>query len=232
MGPRKRICHLVLLTCLSATPLAHAQDAKTFGDFHTQADPGRRLYSISAFAHGHRHGYEEGFRAADLEIHVGRLQRTLLEKDVPKADYKKEYGDKKHFRRGFIYGFMAGYRDSYSEQGFRLVEWTAEVPPLAGTSDLPEADAGFTPSPRLRGNFDEGMLHGYQAGLNTPVNEADARRLAARAKQSCSLPDPVRPDGYCDGFIQGFLLGVNDHTQLAPPGPVTAPGIAQNDSRP
>ncbi|MEO6119797.1 MAG: hypothetical protein ABIP12_03835 [Terriglobales bacterium] len=133
MGPRNLI-PILLTICLGA-PLSFAQskDPKsedTRGDFHLREDQARKLYSASAFAHGHRHGYEEGFRTADLEIHVGRQERELREKDIPKADYQKGFGDKKFFQQGFAHGFKAGYKDSYSNRSFRLVEWSVAIPPF------------------------------------------------------------------------------------------------------
>ncbi len=232
MGPRIHIPSLVLMMCLGATPFASSQDGGASSDFHTREDQARRLYAISAFAHGHRHGYEEGFRIADLEIHVGRLERTLREADVPKADYKKEYGDRKQFQQGYMYGFMTGYKDSFSNRSFRLVEWSDAVPPFDWMADMPQAEQGRAPDARLRANFEDGIVRGYQAGMNRPGVDADVKALAAQAGKSCGEQDAARRDGYCDGYTQGFLLGVNDHTAWPAVGPATEPGLAQNSSHP
>lgn len=193
-------------------------------------DEARRLYSVSAFAHGHRHGYEEGFRAADDEIHSGRLQRVLTEGDVPKSmEYQKGFGDKKHFRRGFIYGYLAGYRDSYEERHFRVPEWVTQVPPFSDGSDLPQADGPATPDKKVRSTFDEGMLQGYRSGASTQVVETDTKALASQAGEVCELPGRSRLDTFCHGFTQGFLFGVKDQVT----GPDAArPGLAKNVPQP
>lgn len=222
MGP-SRTHNLVLTMLLSMAPFAGAQDRNAPGDFHTREDQGRHLYSVSAFAHGHRHGYEAGYRQADLEIHIGRRQRTLPDKNIPKADYRKEFGDRRRFQQGYISGFMAGYKDSHANQDFRLVEWVEDVPPFAWMRDLPQGDHGRTPTPGLRANFDEGMAHGYEAGLKDRAEVADAAAMAARAGKACGAA--ARPEGYCEGYTQGFLLGANDRGVLSP-GRHT--GLAQN----
>jgi hypothetical protein len=227
MGPWIQTSKLLLGMCLLATPFASGQDKNAPGDFHTRDDDARHLYAISAFAHGHRHGYEEGYRAADFEIHIGRLERNLREADVPKADYKKEFGDRKQFQQGFIYGFMTGYKDSFSDRSFRLVEWSAAVPPLPSMSELPQADPTMTPDPKLRANFEDGILQGYRDGVKRPEGQIDAEGLAGQAREICGRSEATGREGYCDGFTQGFLLGVNDHTVVTVAVPGAEPGLAQ-----
>jgi hypothetical protein len=224
MGPKVRTS--ILLTCLCAAPIAFCQ-AQAQGDFHMREDDARRLYRISAFAHGHRHGYEQGFRQADEELHVGHLQRTLREKDVPKPkDYKRLYGNKNLFRQGFIYGFMAGYKDSFEERSFRLPEWTAAVPPFAWMSDLPQSEGEMVPDAKLRAGFEAGIVDGYKSGLITPVMDADSRAVASQAARICGSPSQARPEGYCDGFTQGFLFGASDGAANG------ASGLAKNSRQP
>lgn len=237
MGPRNLIS-ILLMICLSAllsfaqSEVAQAQEQEsptTRGDFHLREDQARKLYSVSAFAHGHRHGYEEGFRTADLEIHLGRQQRELREKDIPKADYRKEFGDKKYFRHGYAQGFKAGYRDSYYGRSFRLVEWSAEIPPFEWMKELPQGDRGRELDSKLRDQFENGMAQGYTSGSKAEVPDANAKSVAGHAARSCGAL-AERPEGFCEGFTQGFLLGVNDHAPapLAPP----VSGLAQNSSHP
>jgi hypothetical protein len=224
MGPKVRTS--ILLTCLSAASIAFGQDQPQ-GDFHTREDGARRLYRISAFAHGHRHGYEEGFRRADEELHVGHLQRTLREKDVPKPkDYKSLYGDKRLFRQGFIYGFLAGYKDSFEERSFRLPEWTAAVPPFAWMSDLPQSEGDAVPDAKLRAGFEAGIVDGYKSGVSSHVTIGDPKAVASQAARMCESPGQGRPEGYCDGFAQGFLFGASDGAATG------ASGLARNSRQP
>ncbi|MEO5936016.1 MAG: hypothetical protein ABIP81_02275 [Terriglobales bacterium] len=231
---RRNLIPILLTICLGA-PLAFAQSKdpkfqKTRGDFHLREDQARELYSASAFAHGHRHGYEEGFRTADLEIHVGRQQRELRQKDIPKSDYQKEFGDKEYFQQGFAHGFKAGYKDSYSNRSFRLVEWSAQIPPFPGMTELPQADPRIVPDARMRVQFENGTAQGYASGSKAEVAAADAKSIAGQATRSCGELAADRPEGFCEGFTQGFLLGVNHHA----PAPLAAPvsGLAQNRSHP
>ena len=228
MRPGMRISILLML-CLSATVCAHGQAG---GDFHTRDDQARRLYALSAFAHGHRHGYEEGYLVADTEIHVGRLQRTLREKDVPKANYRKEYGSRKQFQLGFSYGFLAGYKDSFAGRKFRLVEWSAQIPPFAWMAELPQADEGREPDAGMRVGFEDGMAQGYESGMRMEPADADAQTLADQAARKCGEQPGKRREGYCEGYTQGFLLGANDHQPTPLAAPMTAPGLAQNHSQP
>jgi hypothetical protein len=209
MGPGARF---LFSTCLLFAAAAYSQDDQQTlpGDFHTREDDARRLYSVSAFAHGHRHGYEEGYSAADEDIHQGRLQRALREKDVPKPrGYKKTFGDKRHFRQGFIYGYIAGYRDSFSERSFTLPSWATAIQPFSWMSALPQAEGNSTPDGTVLAIFESGVMDGYRSGLATQVQENDAHALAAQGSQACRA-EASRPDGYCDGYAQGFLIGVAD----------------------
>ncbi|HUR36759.1 MAG TPA: hypothetical protein VM009_03010 [Terriglobales bacterium] len=209
MGPCARF---FLSTLLFFAGSAYSQDDQHNlpGDFHTREDDARRLYSVSAFAHGHRHGYEEGYSAADEDIHQGRVQRVFREKDVPKPrGYQKAFGDKRHFRQGFIYGYMAGYRDSFRERSFILPSWVAAIQPFSWMSALPQSEGSFIPAGNLLAIFESGVMDGYRSGLATQVLENDARALASQGSQNCRAQGP-RPDGYCDGFTQGFLIGIAD----------------------
>lgn len=227
MVPPARLAILTLCLAVATTAPAYSQSEV---DSHLREDETRHLYSVSAFAHGHRHGYEEGFRVADDEIHSGRLQRALTEGDVPKSmEYQKSFGDKKHFRRGFIYGYLAGYRDSYEERSFRLPEWVAQVPPIADSSDLPQTDGPAAPDRKVRLTFDEGMMQGYRSGVSAQVVDMDAKALASQAGEVCELPGRSRADAFCHGFTHGFLFGVKD--QISAPDSARS-GLAKNVPQP
>ena len=60
---------LAAVFLLACVPGSFAEDNKP--DYHTSDDQSRDLYIHSAFAHGVRHGYEEGYHAADMDIHTG-----------------------------------------------------------------------------------------------------------------------------------------------------------------
>lgn len=225
------LVRLGLLLFFAVTSSLYSQELPARGDFHTLEDEARRLYSVSAFAHGHRHGYEEGYRVADLEIHFGSRQRELSDSDIPgKMQYQGSFGDKQSFRRGFIRGFLAGYRDSYAHEPFRIPAWLHEVPPFPWTNDLPQG--GETPAPprRLRRSFDEGARSGYEAGWTAPVDDPAASALAGQAGDACNSTPQARKDGFCDGFRQGFLLAIHDRAPVT--SPTERPAVAKADSHP
>ncbi|HUS19476.1 MAG TPA: hypothetical protein VMZ25_07480 [Terriglobales bacterium] len=236
MGPK--VTYPILMVCLLAVCTAGAQDhngSKLPGDFHTRDDGARQLYSVSAFAHGHRHGYEEGYWTADIEIHVGHLRRELRDKDVPKPkDYKTIYGDKTIFRQGFIYGFVAGYRDSFAERSFRLPDWSLDLPPfgwMATIARLPQAEGASPLDAKVRAGFEQGIAEGYKSGLSALVESVQPAALATEAASICKAQPQAKVDrdGFCDGFSQGFLLGVNDSPGPAKP---DQPALAKNQPTP
>ena len=206
----------VLMFVASTLTAALSQDKSP--EFHLTEDVARSLYRISSFAHGHRHGYEEGFRYADMAIHLGAQRREIKEGEVPRSmGYKREFGDKKRFRQGFIYGFIAGYNDSFGERTFRLPEWAKDLPPLPSLSDLPQSDTPLQLDTKLQAAFEEGVIQGYRQGLATAGEEAlEDRALAAEAARSCSSADLAHKEGYCLGFTQGFLLASYDRLHSAP----------------
>lgn len=211
---------LIPLVALAQEP-SRKQDPAEW--FHLHEDSARALYRVSAFAHGHRHGYEAGYLAADADIHFGHFRRQLREKDVPGSmRYRREYGDKGRFRRGFIYGFLAGYDDSYQFRPFRLPEWTAEVPAFSTLSDLPESDAPSGPDAGTRRRFDDGAIAGYRTATSSQFIENRPQALARQASESCKTESRAAEFGYCDGFVQGFLFGAADHPPPAEPAPSVA----------
>ncbi|MEO6119796.1 MAG: hypothetical protein ABIP12_03830 [Terriglobales bacterium] len=97
-------------------------------------------------------------------------------------------------------------------------------------TELPQADHGMELDAKMRAQFENGMAQGYASGSKAEVADADAKSIAGRAAESCGELAAERPEGFCQGFTQGFLLGVNDHA----PAPLAAPvsGLAQNSSHP
>lgn len=221
-----RVSLLLLLFSLAASGQdGHSRDRAP--EFHLREDVGRSLYSISAFAHGHRHGYEAGYIAADEDIHFGHNRRQLREKDVTNyMKYRREYGDKARFRQGFIYGFIAGYNDSFDFRPFRLPEWTEDVPAFRQASALPESDTPAGPDKDTRRRFDDGMLQGYRSAVGSQFAADHPQALAEQAASACQTDRRAPELGYCDGFVQGFLFGASDRSSLKPPpnGAQTAAG--------
>jgi peptidoglycan/xylan/chitin deacetylase (PgdA/CDA1 family) len=172
---------LVLVALLLLLSTSFAADKKR--DFHLDQDAARDLYLHSAFAHGLRHGYEEGFHAADLDIHTAAPRKALDKLSrVPKTvGYRREFGDKKSFRRGYEYGYVAGYQDSFENRKFHYLS-ASDVTPLESANR----------------DFDIGVASGYSAVFDS---DADDFR--------CDRDAPA----YCAGFQTGSALALAErHT--------------------
>src|SRR5437868_3557115 len=82
---------------------------------HLQPTSTGALFSNSAFAHGYRHGYDEGFHVGDLDIHMGRSARLIMkagEFRQPGREYNDAFGSKQLFHEGYQAGFHSGYSDA------------------------------------------------------------------------------------------------------------------------
>ena len=176
------LLQLLLVPALFLCAVAPAQDLNTkvsSSERHTTSDPGSDLYRRCAFAHGFIHGYEQGFHLADLDYHVGRMDRKLAElrayRDAP--GFRASFGEKKTFQRGYREGFQQGYDDSLHSRHFR-VEIAGQIvadglKDFAGSSQ--EFDAGFTA--------------GYVAQRTKPQNVVACNRQESAA--------------YCNGLALG-----------------------------
>jgi hypothetical protein len=205
-----------LLTPVLVFLAALVPQASSLEDLHLKNDLASELYSVSAFAHGHRHGYEDGFRRADHEYHFGYQARPLKLKDVPKpTGYEKGFGDKDLFRKGFRYGFMAGYSDSFAGRSFRVPKWMKAVPPFRNAQTLPEAEEARQSDKQVRKVFEEGMLKGYQLGLSSEMQNLLPEFLADQAERFCVQEAKAGENGYCDGYTQGFVIGVGDRSSFS-----------------
>ena len=178
-------------------------------DYHTTKDPNRELYLDSAFAHGHRHGYEEGFHAGD-EAYQLRRAPSFDEKFVRSRGYQAAFGSKRSYMLGFDSGFRAGYADSYSGHPFRI--------------------STFAAPQKAPHEFDMGVLEGYQAGLTNSANIADQPGIEESAAWHCRQDS--RPGSFCDGFGLGYVMGKSDSKSLALlPKPDTDTRLAKNMTR-
>lgn len=151
-------------------------------EFHLAKDPGKNFYHASPFGHGFRHGYEEGFHMADMDIHVGRNDRFNGDTPAPERveGYHREFGDKESFRKGFKEGFASGYSEAMAGKSFSALYFFG--------SELGASDAATAAS------FDAGVKDGY---FITRGNK--------NAGGSCPTKNSAAP-GYCAGFDTGARL--------------------------
>jgi hypothetical protein len=204
LGRQREI--LILVFAVALFGLAQVQAA----DYHVTADPFHATYCRSAFLHGHRHGYEDGYHAADQDIHLGRDPQILSPKfRMPKmAGYRSEYGDKKSFHSGYEAGFIAGYSDSYTGRTFNHpAEQIAAIP-----ETMPKADGQRVQVAQAADNaFDSGVYEGYQSAFADRANFEIHPGLARYAEDFCKqnlLRGAVNE--FCAGFGSGFVLGKSD----------------------
>jgi hypothetical protein len=188
-----RAPQLFLLFVAVLTASAFAQS-----DYHLTQDINRQVYLNSTFAHGHRHGYEEGFHAGDEDYHF-RRQVGFPPKLPRSKGYQSTFGDKKSYLQGFETGFRAGYADSYSGRAFRA------------TASLVAAEAALTTPSSLKESaheFDLGVAEGYRAGFANADHIADAPGIAQSAAWRCH--QDAHGDSYCNGYGTGYAMGRED----------------------
>ena len=134
-----------LLFIALAIPAIGAQPENP--DSHLTADAAKGLYAASAFAHGLRHGYEEGFHDADraLQLSAFSIEDISFKKPDKIVGFQSAFGSKESFRKGYAAGYRLGYADSLKGIAFRM------NPPSVVVAAVPDKD------------FDHGVQYGYAA---------------------------------------------------------------------
>ncbi len=203
-----------LAVCAMMLPLVAACQSNQ--DYHLTQDPDHAIYQNSAFAHGHRHGYEEGFHAGDEDYQLRRA--PSLEHKLPRdRGYQASFGAKKSYMLGYESGFRAGYADSYTGHTFRRS--------LLALSDLSASDSSLKGKSVAAVEFDLGLADGYKQGLANADNISDQPGIAESAAWRCR--QDARPGKYCEGFGAGYVLGRWDNRSLASL-PTTHTTLAKN----
>jgi flagellar biosynthesis/type III secretory pathway protein FliH len=197
---------LVLAICLA--PIANAQES------HLTENGSGSLISRSAFAHGYRHGYEEGYHFGNVDINMGRLDRTQTKKQFqglkPATGYSPSFGPQALFHAGFQAGFKAGYHDGYDGRNFRAVDSARAL-----SMDLEKEPLE---SERSKSYFDQGLASGYQEGFRKGEASSPAERQIDLRQVKCpeSGPNSADQSSYCGGYRRGFVLGHTDALALRP----------------
>ncbi|HWC19726.1 MAG TPA: hypothetical protein VG498_22120 [Terriglobales bacterium] len=186
-------------------------------DPHLQPNPVGALLLNSSFAHGFRHGYDEGFRAGDLDVQMGRSPRLTVKPSQSRQaghEYKRAFGNKESFQQGYETGFKDGYSDAMAGLDYRASERAHRA--AVGLTDAL--------APSRRPAFDEGFASGYRSAQSSS------------APQMILSPDYVlrycestllgrHPVEYCSGFSRGYIFAgsqissVNDNFSDAHPQP-------------
>lgn len=169
----------------------------------------------SAFAHGYRHGYEEGYHAGDMDINMGRRERSRPSGFRDSAlHYSPEFGPKKSFVAGFQQGLEAGYRDGFFGRKFRAVE-ILRASAAALDEDLKSADPANS-------YFDAGVSAGYSQGLHSDQDQAYLAQPLDLVYAGCvrlqpkGQKDAAAQAIFCDGYQRGYRMGRADGLVLTP----------------
>lgn len=199
----------VLLAAMCLTLPAIAQETHL-----TEAGSGVIL-SRSAFAHGYRHGYEEGYHQGNVDINMGRIPRSRKAQFHGlklKLGYSSSFGTKHSFEDGFEAGLKAGYSDGYAGRTFRAVD-SLRLVAVAMAANPPPEDLGNL-------HFDQGLAHGYRAGLqqgeaSTPgVEPLDFHLVGCVQFHPEKEQDLPAQGSYCEGYRRGYVLGQTDALTL------------------
>jgi hypothetical protein len=165
---------------------------------HLQPTSIGALFLDSAFAHGYRHGYDEGFHLADLDIHMGRAVQQMTKHELRQAghEYNNSFGSKARFQQGYEAGLSAGYADGFAGDQYQASE-RAKLAASGLADALP---------PSRREYFDEGFAGGY---ASAHVQSVRAKGMTIDyLEQYCQ--DKLlgsHPPEYCSGFGRGFIFG-------------------------
>ena len=172
----------------------------TLGERHLSTTPVGTLYANSAFAHGYRHGYDEGFHIGDLDLQMGRNPvRFERRKNQQTAhDFDLLFSNKRLFQQGYQAGFQSGYKDAISGSPFRATSRAT-----AAAESLNEILI-----PNLRQYFDEGFAGGYLSAQS--IRAPRAHITAEYVEQYCRNESSSHPLEYCSGFSRGYLFAVAD----------------------
>lgn len=172
-------------------------------DSHMTADPARRVYELSPWAHGYIHGYEQGFHFGDMDLQMAHPARNVKEiKEFRKDNYEKNFGDRTSWTSGYRAGFRIGYSDAFNGQEFRAIQLMRNL-----ASDLPEsaANGGAIVDTAVSKGYSDGRKHGLEDGRNS----ADYRPDGADCELSLRFKAAPAPY-YCSVYALGYRLGYAD----------------------
>ncbi len=189
----------------------------TAQDQHLEVNATRGVCGVSAFAHGYLHGYERGFHDGDLDLQMAHgRQDTKKMRDYRQSgrEYRKEFGDRNMFVKGYEYGFRVGYADALDGTTFRAVDNLRSL-----AQDLPQVDPQSAPI------LDQAITHGYLDGVSSGLHDgrktnADYRPDGSDCELALRFKTPPATF-YCSAYSLGYRLGYSDgfHNQRAEPEP-------------
>src|SRR5437762_7053048 len=176
-------------------------------DDHLMLDQAKSLYAQSAFAHGFRHGYEEGFHIGDQDLQMGRRTRALekiSEYKHGRDHYRQSFGNKSVFEKGYRQGFSKGYEDSYSGREFQAVKG-GRIAALGLSRDTLDTNQ--------RQVFDTGFTGGYEVAVKNIVRAPADREYVTQYCEKTAETNLQQREIFCQGYARGFLFGVTQNKE-------------------
>ncbi|MBV9072842.1 MAG: hypothetical protein JOZ10_04345 [Acidobacteria bacterium] len=175
---------------------------------HLQPNEVGGLYGNSAFAHGYRHGYDEGFHFADLDIQMGREGSATIPKEYRDGarHFKNFFGSKKLFEQGFQTGFRRGYGDGISGGEYQIHRHVQSIAAGLSPDVLPASRRNY---------FDDGFASGYATAQKNAPSSRGLRVDYVEQYCRSTSNQPYALD-YCSGFSRGYLLGAFDVSPSSP----------------
>ena len=168
---------------------------------HLQDETLGVLYANSAFAHGYRHGYEDGFHFGDFDLHMGHNSRILAKSKEyqPRRYYRESFGRRQLFEQGYDFGLRNGYADAASGGDFRATDRT-KTAGIGLTDVLPQS---------RRAQFDDGFAAGYRSAhsQHAPVAHVSPEYVEQYCRRTFASSQSLE---YCSGFGHGYVFGAFD----------------------
>jgi hypothetical protein len=170
---------------------------------HLQPNSVGALYANSAFAHGYRHGYDEGFHVGDFALQMGRdVDLVSPPKEYRQAPrgYHSDFGSRESFDHGYQAGFRSGYSDAITGEEYRVKQRVSTAATGLSTDILP---------PNRRAHFDQGVAGGFASSQtgNAPKRGMTAEYIEQYCRKTASGMYALE---YCSGFSRGYLLGIHN----------------------
>jgi flagellar biosynthesis/type III secretory pathway protein FliH len=193
---------LVAFSILGFSVLSVAQTDAHFAD-----NPAKALFHRSSWAHGYIHGYEMGFHAGNLDLHMARAARdphSVKECKQAKHAYRAEFGSRQDFEKGYGSGFEVGYADGKTGRDFGAATMATMI-----SADM---SSGTNPEAQQSAYFDSMIESGYVAGRKIGLNDARSK-LESNSSKAQPCPDSTKDPQFCTAYQLGYRWGYTDGYQ-------------------
>jgi flagellar biosynthesis/type III secretory pathway protein FliH len=116
------------------------------------------------------------------------------------AGYRREFGDKQLFERGYSEGLRVGYADGFTGRNFRALG------ELQAAAELMPHEAEVRPDPA----FDQAFSLGYSSGQQQGIKDGRHVATFTHPEVACPAPQPQSQHSFCAGYVGGYRVGYSD----------------------